>query len=132
MRDEMPDNRVMQIDLDSTVLDTLLRHATAVARRVGDMDDPAAGALADDIDAIVHRLSELLGHPHRSLVRYIVELEAIGWHVVGLRPRRTGDEPALWRVTIQRYDENASMTMVEAEPDVALAELVRYAQADAA
>ena len=43
-----------------------------------------------------------------------------------------GHAPALWRVTIQRYDENASMTMVEADPDVALAELVRYAQADAA
>jgi hypothetical protein len=70
--------------------------------------------------------------PHaRSLVRRIVELEAIGWHVVRLRPSTTGDAPALWRVTIERYDENATMTMTEADPDAALAELVRYAQADA-
>ncbi len=68
----------------------------------------------------------------RPLVRHIVALEALGWHVVGLRPSSSGDEPALWRVTIERYDENASVTMLEADPDVALAELVRYAQADAA
>jgi hypothetical protein len=35
-------------------------------------------------------------------------------------------------VTIERYDEGAVMTMVEVEPEVALAELVRYAEADAA
>jgi hypothetical protein len=40
-----------------------------------------------------------------SLVSRIVELEAIGWHVVGLRPSTTGHEPALWRVTVERYDE---------------------------
>jgi hypothetical protein len=66
------------------------------------------------------------------LVRHIVALEAMGWHVVGLRPSITGDEPALWHVTIERYDESASMTMTDVDPDVALAELVRYAQADAA
>ena len=71
--------------------------------------------------------------PHaRSLVRHIVQLAAIGWHVVGLRPSRTDDAPALWHVTIERYDESATMTLVEADPDVALAELVRYVQADAA
>ena len=70
--------------------------------------------------------------PAPSLVHRIVELETIGWHVVRFRPIRTGDEPALWRVTIERYDENASMTLVEEDPDAALAELVRYAQADAA
>jgi hypothetical protein len=70
--------------------------------------------------------------PHaRSLVRHIVELEAAGWHVVELRPSTIGDAPALWRVTIERYDESAFMTMTEADPEVALAELVRYAQADA-
>ena len=65
------------------------------------------------------------------LVRHILELEALGWHVVRLRPSRTGDEPPLWHVTIERYDEGATMTMTEADPDAALAELVRYAQADA-
>lgn len=65
-----------------------------------------------------------------SLVGYIVELEAAGWHVIRLRPS-IGDEPVLWRVTIERYDESASMAITEADPDVALAELVRYARADA-
>jgi len=67
----------------------------------------------------------------RPLVSHIIALEAIGWHVVGLRPSITGDEPALWCVTIERTDENASMTATEEDPDVALAELVRYTQADA-
>ena len=70
-------------------------------------------------------------HGH-ALVRHIVELEAAGWHVVGLRPRPCGDAPPLWRVTIERYDESATITLTEADPDAALAELVRYAQADAA
>jgi hypothetical protein len=66
-------------------------------------------------------------------VRHIVELAAIGWHVVGLRPSRTDDPPpALWHVTIERFDESATMSIVEDDPDVALAQLVRYAQADAA
>jgi hypothetical protein len=131
----MPDNRVMQLAVDRTALDTLLERATSAARRIddsGDGGDPLVGALAGDIDAIVRELGELLGRSDLSLVRHIVELEAIGWHVVGLRPSRTDEESALWRVTIERYDENASMTVVEADPDVALAELVRYARADAA
>jgi hypothetical protein len=142
----MSDIRVMWIALDTNLLDTVLEHATSAARRIGLIDNPAIGALADDIDVIVHELSELLGQPHsrcsmaraeqaphrRPLVQRIVELEALGWHVVGFRPSRTGDEPPLWRVTIERHDEGASMTMVEVDPDVALAELVRYARADVA
>jgi hypothetical protein len=67
-------------------------------------------------------------------VRHIVALEAAGWHLVGLRTSLAGPEAetALWRVTIARFDEDASITVTEADPDVALAELVRYAQADAA
>jgi hypothetical protein len=60
----------------------------------------------------------------------VVALEAAGWHVVELRPSGT-DELALWRVTIQRYDTNMTMTLQEADPDVALEELVRYVQVDA-
>jgi hypothetical protein len=60
----------------------------------------------------------------------VVALEAAGWHVVELRPSGT-DELALWRVTIQRYDANMTMTLQEADPDVALEELVRYVQVDA-
>ena len=70
--------------------------------------------------------------PHaRTLVHHIVELAAVGWHVVGLRPSRT-EAPALWHVTIERFDESATMSIVEADPSVALAELVRYVQVDAA
>jgi uncharacterized protein (DUF2249 family) len=68
----------------------------------------------------------------QPLVRHIVALEAAGWHLVGLRPSAPEAGPALWRATIARYDENASMSVTEADPDVALAELVRYARVDAA
>ena len=64
------------------------------------------------------------------LERHIMALEVIGWRVVRLRPSITDGEATLWSVTIRRYDENVTMT--EAHPDTALAELVRYARADAA
>ncbi len=63
------------------------------------------------------------------LVRHILALEDAGWHVVELRPSTT-DELALWRVTIERYDEHATVTLTEADPEAALAELLRYAQVD--
>jgi hypothetical protein len=66
-----------------------------------------------------------------SLVSRIVELEAIGWHVVRLRPSTSDEASALWRVTIARYDQNATMTITEANLEAALADLVRYAKADA-
>jgi hypothetical protein len=69
--------------------------------------------------------------PTRSLVRSIVEFEAIGWHVARLRPSTSGEASALWCVTIERYDQNATMTITEANLEAALAELVRYAKADA-
>jgi hypothetical protein len=56
-------------------------------------------------------------------------LGAIGWHVTEIRPDR--DEPVLWHVTITRYDGNLSITLTDADPDVALAERARYASADA-
>ena len=52
----------MKIALDITVLDALLKHATSAARRVGHIGHSVVGPLAGDIDAIVHELSELLGH----------------------------------------------------------------------
>lgn len=70
--------------------------------------------------------------PAHALVRHIVALEAAGWHVVGLRPRVIGDEPPLWRVTIEHYDASATMSMTDEDPDVALAKLVRYARVSAA
>jgi hypothetical protein len=61
----MSDIRVMQVSFDITALDALLKHATAAARRVGHIDSPAVGRLADDIDVVVRKLNELLGEPLR-------------------------------------------------------------------
>lgn len=69
---------------------------------------------------------DLQVRPH---VATLVALGAIGWHVTEIRPDR--DAPVLWRVTITRYDGNLSITLAEADPDVALDELARYAAADA-
>jgi hypothetical protein len=74
----------------------------------------------------------LLDHQQKCpLIHLITALEPVGWHVVEIRPSIGGGETILWRVTIERYDENVSMTVTDADPDVALAELARYAQADA-
>jgi hypothetical protein len=59
----------MQLSLDSLILQKLLRHATAAARLVGLLDDRVVSAilvtaLADNVDVVVHDLSELLGNPH--------------------------------------------------------------------
>ena len=67
----------------------------------------------------------------RVFVRHILALEAIGWRVVGFQPSIAGDEPALWCVTIERTDKNASMTAIQEDPEVALEELVRYTRVDA-
>jgi hypothetical protein len=65
------------------------------------------------------------------LVRHGIALEAAGWHVVEVRPSGT-DELALWRVTIERYDQTMTMTVCDAiNPDVAIEDLLRYAQVDA-
>jgi hypothetical protein len=65
------------------------------------------------------------------LVYLIAALEPVGWRVVELRPSIADGEASLWRVTIERHDQSASMNVTDADPDVALAELARYAQADA-
>jgi hypothetical protein len=82
---------------------------------------PAADAAPDNDHAA----------PARPLVRHCLALEAAGWHVTELRPHGI-TEPLLWRVTIERYDENLTMTIPEAaDPEAALADLLRYVQADA-
>ena len=58
-----------KIAIDRALLETLLAHAMSAARLVGTVDDGVGGALpegllADDIDAIAHELSEMLGKPH--------------------------------------------------------------------
>ena len=56
------------VAVDGAVLQKLLRHASSAARLVGAVEDRGAAnlaidALADDIDAVVHELCELLGTP---------------------------------------------------------------------
>jgi hypothetical protein len=58
-----------QLTLDSAILEMLLNRAASAARHIGYLDDVAdsaisTGPLANDIDTIVHTLSELLGNPH--------------------------------------------------------------------
>jgi hypothetical protein len=69
--------------------------------------------------------------PDARIVSHVVALDALGWRVVELRPSSIDGEVTLWRVTAERLDRDASMHMAAEEPDVALAELVRYASADA-
>jgi hypothetical protein len=64
------------------------------------------------------------------LARHCIALEAVGWRVVEIRPPVARDEGALWHMAISRVDYVASMTATAPDPDVALAELVRYASAD--
>lgn len=65
----------------------------------------------------------------RPHVAALLELRSLGWYLSAIRPDLAA--PALWRVAIQRYDGNASITVTEADPDEALDELIRYAAADA-
>jgi len=67
----------------------------------------------------------------RPLVDHFMALEALGWRVVEIRPPVCRDEGGLWRVMIDRVDFVASMTATAPDLEVALAELVRYASADA-
>ena len=64
------------------------------------------------------------------LVHHGIALKAAGWYVAQVRPSGT-DELALWRVTIERYDQAMTMTLRDAAcPDAAMEELLRYTQAD--
>jgi len=56
------------LTFDRAILETLLERATSAARLVGYIDEPAVDGvvrpLADNIDEIVHAVTELLGNPH--------------------------------------------------------------------
>jgi hypothetical protein len=69
--------------------------------------------------------------PDASIVSHVIALDALGWRVVELRPSLMDGEVALWHVTAERVDHDVSMHMTAVDPDVALAELVRYVSADA-
>ena len=69
--------------------------------------------------------------PGSGLAPHLLALEALGWRVVELRPTSTTSRPAIWRAAILRTDLDATMSVSAPDPAVALAELVRYASADA-
>lgn len=64
----------------------------------------------------------------RPHVAALLELSELGWRVTEIRPDRTA--PVLWRVTIERQDRCASITVTELGPDEALDEVLRYASVD--
>ena len=66
-----------------------------------------------------------------QLVDHILALDAVGWRIAELRPSPGGNDPPLWRVSITRFDLNASMSASAADPEDALAELLHYASVDA-
>ena len=58
----------MHLTISSSIVETLLAHAASAARGAGYIDDRlggpmGVGPMADDIDASVHTLIELLGYP---------------------------------------------------------------------
>ncbi|HWO20996.1 MAG TPA: hypothetical protein VNO30_19650 [Kofleriaceae bacterium] len=61
--------------------------------------------------------------PHVAALR---ELSLLGWHVTEIRPDR-----ALWRVTVTRYDGDATIGVTDHDPNEALDEVIRYAAVDA-
>jgi len=70
--------------------------------------------------------------PDAQIASHVVALDTLGWRVTGLRPSLIDGEVSLWHVTAERVDFDASMCMTAADPAGALAEIVRYASADAA
>ena len=61
--------RNMQLTIERAVFEMLLKRAVSAARRIRYIEDGVHGALdvdllADDIDAIIHELTESLGNPH--------------------------------------------------------------------
>ena len=64
----------------------------------------------------------------RPYVAVLLRLGELGWRVTELRADRT--PPVIWHVTITRYDEDMTMSIVDANPEAALKELIRYVSAD--
>jgi hypothetical protein len=63
-----PGTSQTRLTIDPAILETILERAMSAARLVGYIDEPAVDTfvelLADDIDEIVHIVTELLGNPH--------------------------------------------------------------------
>src|SRR5215212_12107268 len=77
-----------------------------------------------------HSLSARPPHEH-PVVSHLVALDAAGWHVVEMRPEGSCDDVPLWYVAITRFDLDTTISVWGGELGSALAELVRYASADA-
>jgi hypothetical protein len=88
--------------------------------------------------SVLPRVRRVLGRvlrchtPDAQIVGQVVALDALGWRVTEIRPSLIDGEVSLWRVTAERIDLDASMCTTAADPAGALAEIVRYASADAA
>jgi len=61
----------------------------------------------------------------RPHVAALLELASLGWYVTSIRPDRS-----LWRVTVTRYDGDATIGVTDIDPDAALDEALRYASVD--
>jgi hypothetical protein len=73
------------ITIDVATLQGILHHAASAARLVGHLDDASPrrrisdGPLGDHLDAIVRKLTELLGDPHTLAA----PVQSARWFVIG-------------------------------------------------
>ena len=106
-----------------------------MANRRMSVDHSGMTALCNSrvLSCLRRALSRAFRHhtPDVRILSHVEVLDALGWRIVELRPSRIEGEVALWSVTVERVDLDASMCMTAADPVVALAEIVRYASADA-
>jgi hypothetical protein len=65
----MPPEPSNLLTVERSVLTDVLEHAAAAARLAGHIDAPAVEPIAEHVDAIVHRLTELLGDPAARVPR---------------------------------------------------------------
>ena len=84
--------------------------------------DPSAPSNTSNAAGIANTTDTPDPRPH---VAALVELASLGWRVTEIRPDR-----ALGRVTITRYDGDATIGVTNIDPDAALDETLRYASVD--
>jgi len=95
---------------------------------------PALRFLGSRVLPCIRRLvGRVLHHPplDAEIVGHVIALDALGWRITEIRPGLINGDVSLWRVTAERVDLDASINMAAANPASALAEIVRYASADA-
>jgi hypothetical protein len=84
--------------------------------------DPSAPSNASNAADTANTTNTPDPRPH---VAALVELASLGWRVTEIRPHRE-----LWRVTVTRYDGDATIGVTNIDPDAALDETLRYASVD--